>query len=116
MGSTQSAHLYVYFKSLLESLYTSSKWRTRLESLAVLEKVIEQFGVDETMVDRLRCLIVGDKAHRVRMGILQLVRKFMGHQLIRERLVPLVLEESRSGDYLHRMMVLHLIEVPQLIA
>lgn len=59
---------------------------------------------------RLYDLIINDKAHRVRIDSIQLVKKVISHKQVQQQLIPSILNEYLNGDYLRRLMVLHFIE------
>lgn len=67
----------------MSELYQSSKWRVRHQSLEVLEDVIEAFGVDESTMEILYNMVVNDKAFRVRMDCVQLIKRHLENVNIR---------------------------------
>lgn len=84
-------HLYRHFKPLLDQLFRNKRWRTRLESLELLGRLMQLFDLDESIIERLYQLIVMDQAYRVRMDTIKLVLPYLQRPQIMDRLVPAIL-------------------------
>lgn len=101
----------MYFRTLLASLYESSVWRIRHQSLEVLEDVIQAFGVDESTMEILYNMAVNDKAYRIRVDCIQLIKRHLDNANIQTYLLSMIANEYLNQDYLRRLIVLDLIKV-----
>ncbi len=59
----------------------------------MINKIIEKFGIDQDMMDRLFRLIIQDVAYRVRSDSIRLVAKYHRLPNVQEVLIPAILQQ-----------------------